>query len=47
MKIKCTDKENPPCKRCRTMKIECRFDMGPAARNGFEDSEVFVKATRT
>jgi hypothetical protein len=25
MKIRCIDKENPPCKRCRHMKLDCRF----------------------
>ncbi|WOO83172.1 Protein priB [Vanrija pseudolonga] len=25
MKIRCIDKENPPCKRCRNMKLECKF----------------------
>lgn len=28
------------------MKIECRFDMGPPVRNGLDDADVFVKATR-
>jgi hypothetical protein len=26
MRIKCVDKENPPCKRCKLRKLECTFD---------------------
>ncbi|KAL1406641.1 hypothetical protein Q8F55_008347 [Vanrija albida] len=32
MRIKCVDKENPPCKRCRDRELECTFD-----RSAFEE----------
>lgn len=39
MKIRCIDKENPPCKRCRNMKIQCRFAMPPMPRAVVEENE--------
>ncbi|TXT06345.1 uncharacterized protein COLE_05676 [Cutaneotrichosporon oleaginosum] len=39
MKIKCIDKEKPPCKRCKQMKIQCRFVMGPMPRQVLEETE--------
>jgi hypothetical protein len=26
MKIRCIDKEDPPCRRCRNMGLECAFE---------------------
>jgi hypothetical protein len=39
MKIKCIDKENPPCKRCRHMRLQCRFAMAPVPRVVLEEQE--------
>lgn len=39
MKIKCIDKDKPPCKRCKQMKIQCRFIMGPMPRQVLEETE--------
>lgn len=39
MKIKCIDKENPPCKRCRHMKLNCRFAMTPVPRAVLDEQE--------
>jgi len=39
MKIRCIDKEDPPCRRCRNMGLECAFEgvppgMHPSDRPG-------------
>lgn len=38
-KIKCVDKENPPCKRCRHMRLQCKFAMPPMPRQVVEETE--------
>ncbi|BEJ09071.1 hypothetical protein CcaverHIS641_0511650 [Cutaneotrichosporon cavernicola] len=38
-KIKCVGKDDPPCKRCRHMRLECRFQMPPVPRAVLEDNE--------
>lgn len=47
MKIRCIGKENPPCKRCRNMKLECRFEMGGVPRMGPDEFDSFSRATKT
>lgn len=39
MKIKCVGKDHPPCKRCKNMRIPCRFAMGPVPRGMIEETE--------
>lgn len=42
-KIKCVDKDNPPCKRCRHMRLQCKFAIPPMPRAVVEENE----ATKT
>ncbi|WOO84080.1 Protein priB [Vanrija pseudolonga] len=29
MKVKCVDKETPPCRRCKANRVECKFNLTP------------------
>jgi len=46
MKIRCTDKENPPCKRCRTMDIPCTFELGSVPRLSTDETEGFMQVAK-